>query len=477
MTIVEPQPSARRKSSRTSGPDPDSLGQDPKAVVDALRSTFASDRTRPLTWRRAQLEGLLRMLTMHEAELADALNADLGRSPIGTFMGDLAPVRAEIRHTLAALDTWAARRKVTLPLTQKPGKAWIQPQPRGVVLVIGAWNFPLLLTLQPLVSALAAGNAVAIKPSELSPHTASLLERLIPQFVDPTAVAVVNGDATVSAALLDQQWDHVFFTGSTRVGKIVARACAEHLTPVTLELGGKSPVIVAADADLTVAAKRIAWAKNVNAGQACIAPDYVLVEESVRPALVERLLEELPKAGEAEPSHIVNSDHFERLVRLLDGHGGYRTGGDLRADRLQMTPALITDPEPDSPVMQEEIFGPVLPLISVASVREAVDFVNARPRPLALYLFTSDDKVVEDVVQRTTSGSVGVNHLMYQLLVPELPFGGVGPSGLGAYHGQHGFDTFSHLKAVLSKLTNPDPSFAYPPYGRAATALLRRVMG
>ena len=453
------------------------VGADAAALVAQLRDAFASDRTRSLSWRRTQLEGLLRMLTENEPRFAAALEADLGRSAMGTFMGDIAPVTAEIKHTLRDLATWARRRKVALPLAQQPGRAWVQPQPKGVVLVIGAWNFPLLLTLQPLVSALAAGNAVAVKPSELSSHSAQLLEELVPDYLDPTAVRIVNGDAALSTALLAQRWDHVFFTGSTRVGRIVAEACARHLTPVTLELGGKSPVIVAADADVEVAARRIAWAKNVNAGQACIAPDYILVEESVRPRLVERLLAEMPKAGEAEPTHIVNEDHFDRLTELLDTHGGHTSGGALRRDRLQIAPAVVTDPSPDSALMSEEIFGPILPVLSVPTVRDAIDFVNARPRPLALYVFTRNDDVVDQVVERTTSGSVGVNHLLYQLLVPELPFGGVGPSGMGAYHGQYGFDTFSHLKAVLDKPTSPDLAIAYPPYGRFAASLLRRLMG
>lgn len=450
---------------------------DARTLVADLRSAFATDRTRSLTWRRDQLEALLRMLTDNEALFAEALTEDLGRSAFATFMGDIAPVTAEIKHTLKALDGWARRRKVRLPVAQMPGRAWVQPQPKGVVLVIGAWNFPLLLTLQPLASALAAGNVVTIKPSELSPHTATLLERLVPDYLDPAAVRVVNGDAAVSTALLAERWDHVVFTGSTRVGQVVAAACARHLTPVTLELGGKSPVIVAADADLDVAARRIAWAKSVNAGQACIAPDYVLVEDSVRPALVERLLAALPVAGESDPCRIVNEGHFDRLAGLLDGHGGHVSGGALRRDRLHIAPAVVTDPSPDSPLMTEEIFGPILPVISVGSIRDAVDFVNARPRPLAAYVFTESDAVADQVVEQTTSGSVGINHLLYQLLVPELPFGGIGPSGMGAYHGQYGFDTFSHLKSVLDKPTSVDPAVAYPPYGRVATRLLRRVMG
>lgn len=465
-------------STTVASPGSGNVSQDEvTALVSELRTVFATGRTTSVTWRRAQLEGLLRLLTENEERISGAIAADLGRSPMGSFMGDIAPVTAEIKHTLDELGTWAQRRKVAVPLAQQPGKAWIQPQPKGVVLVIGAWNFPLLLTLHPLVSAIAAGNAVVLKPSELSSHTATLLAELVPDHLDPAAVKVVNGDVATSTALLAEDWDHVFFTGSTRVGRIVAEACARSLTPVTLELGGKSPVIVLADADLDVAARRIAWAKNVNAGQACIAPDYVLVEESVRPALVEKLLAELPKAGAADPARILNEAHFDRLVGLLNGHGGHVMGGEQRRDRLQITPALVTDPDPDAPLMREEIFGPILPLVSVGSLQEAIDFVNARPRPLALYVFTESDVAAQRVITSTTSGSVGINQLMYQLLVPGLPFGGIGESGSGAYHGQFGFDTFSHLKAVLDKPTGIDPSITYPPYGRFATSLLRRLMG
>ncbi|WP_181778798.1 aldehyde dehydrogenase family protein [Pseudonocardia pini] len=447
------------------------------ATVTRLRATFEAGRTRSLTWRRDQLEGLHRLLTERESDIAAALEADLGRNAMGTFMGDIAPVTAEITHTLAELTSWAAPRKVRLPAGQQPGKARVVPTPKGVVLVIGAWNFPILLTLQPAVSALAAGNTVVLKPSELAPATAALLADLLPRYVDPAAVAVVTGDAAVSTSLLAERFDHVFFTGSDRVGRIVLEACAKDLTPATLELGGKSPVIVARDADLDVAARRIAWAKSVNAGQACIAPDYVLVEDAVRPAFVERLLHHIELAGQAEPTRIVSEAHFDRLDGLLSGHGGEVTGGARERATRRFAPAVVTDPDPDSPLMQEEIFGPVLPVIAVPDLASAVRFVVARPHPLALYLFTSSDATVERVQDLTNSGSFCVNHLLYQLLVPDLPFGGVGASGIGSYHGQHGFDTFSHLRAVLQKPTAIDPSFAYPPYGPGAQKLLRRVMG
>lgn len=447
------------------------------ADLAQVRGTFRSGRTRPLSWRTAQLDGLLRFVDENEAAIDAAIEADLGRGSMATFMADIAPVRHEIRHTLAHLKKWAAPTPVPLAAAQMPGKAWTVNEPKGVVLVIGAWNFPLLLTLHPVVSALAAGNTVVLKPSEHAPATAELLARQLPGYVDPAAVRVVTGDASVSAALVAEQFDHVFFTGSTEVGREVLRASAEHLTPVTLELGGKSPVIVAADADLDVAARRIAWAKTVNAGQACIAPDYVLVEDSVRPALVARLLEALPLAGAADTTRIVDDRHLERLAALLEGHGGDTVGGRIDRNTRRMQPALVTDPDLDSPLMQSEIFGPILPIVSVSSIADAVRFVGDRPSPLALYLFTGSKEVEKHVITNTSSGSVGVNHLLYQLLVPELPFGGIGESGMGSYHGKNGFETFSHRKSVLRKPTTPDLSFAYPPYGATATKLLRRLMG
>lgn len=445
--------------------------------LDRVRTTFRTGRTKPLSWRVAQLEGLLRFIDECEDRIAEAIEADLGRSPMASFMADIGPVRHEIRHTLANLAKWVRPTKVAISAATAPGRAWTTPEPKGVVLILGTWNFPLLLTIQPLVSALAAGNCAIVKPSDVASATGAVIAEELPRYVDPDAVRVVLGDGQVNRALLKLPFDHIFFTGSTTVGKAVMGAAAEHLTPVTLELGGKSPVIVAADADLEVAARRIAWAKAINAGQTCIAPDYVIVEESVRPKLVERLIEELGPRAANDTTHIVNRKQFDRLTGLLQTHGGEQIGGRATADRLQLAPALVTDPDLDSELMREEIFGPILPLVSVPDIDAAIDFVTERPKPLALYLFTESRAVEEKVLTGTSSGAVCVNHLLYQLLVPELPFGGVGDSGLGRYHGKHGFDTFSHEKAVLRKPSRPDLPFAYPPYSRGMEKVLRKLMG
>ncbi|MFC8528911.1 aldehyde dehydrogenase family protein [Nocardia sp. NPDC057227] len=458
-------------------PATDTRPPDTRTEVERARSAFASGRTRPLSWRIAQLEGLLRFVDDSDADIAAAIGADLGRSPMATFMADIGPVRHEIRHTLAKLASWVRPTPVRVSAATAPGRAWSLPEPKGTVLILGTWNFPLLLTVQPLVSALAAGNTVVLKPSDLASATGALLARLLPRYVDPEAVRVVLGDGQVNRALLAERFDHIFFTGSTAVGRAVMTAAAQHLTPVTLELGGKSPVIVTADADIEVAARRIAWAKSINAGQTCIAPDYVLVEDSVRPRLVERLLVELPAHGANDTTRIVNERHLDRLAGVLASHGGEQFGGVVDRAKLTIAPALVTDPDPESELMREEIFGPILPVLSVENPRAAIDFVNRRPKPLALYLFTSARDTERAVLEQTSSGAVVVNHLLYHLLVPELPFGGVGDSGLGSYHGKHGFDTFSHAKAVLRKPARPDPSLAYPPYGSAMRKVLRRLMG
>ncbi|MCF8610169.1 aldehyde dehydrogenase family protein [Gordonia sp. HY285] len=448
-----------------------------KEAADIARRAFRDGRTRSYAWRQAQLNGLLRFVDECENDIVAAIESDLGRSEMATFMADVGPVRHEIRHTLDKLNGWMKPTSVPLSAATAPGRAFTVPEPKGVVLVLGTWNFPLLLTLQPLVSALAAGNTAVVKPSDLADATGRVIAEKLPRYVDSDAVRVVLGDGMVNRELLKLPFDHTFFTGSTKVGKAVMAASAEHLTPVTLELGGKSPAIVASDADIDVAARRIAWAKSINAGQTCIAPDYVLVEESVRPRLVARLLEELPTHAAADTTHIVNRHHLDRLTGLLRTHGGETYGGEANPETLALTPALVTDPDLDSELMREEIFGPILPLISVPSIADAIEFVTDRPKPLALYLFTESRSVEDAVIGQTSSGAVGVNHLLYQLLVPELPFGGVGDSGLGRYHGKHGFDTFSHHKAVLRKPTRLDVAATYPPYGAVMRRVLRKVMG
>jgi len=451
---------------------------DAPAIVDALRATFRTGRTRDLTWRTAQLEGIERMCAERESEFAAALAADLGRPAVDAWLADLAPTAAESVYARKHLSSWVRPRRVGLPLSVRPGRARYEYEPLGVVLIIGPWNYPVYLTLAPLIAALAAGNCAVVKPSEYAPAVADLLARLLPVYLDPEAVTVVTGGPDETQALLAQGLDHAFFTGSPEVGAKVMAAAAPHLTPVTLELGGKSPVIVAADADVVVAARRIAWTKLMNSGQTCIAPDYLLVEASVRDELVERIVAATKKfrGGATGGLRIVDERQARRLAGLLDGCGGtIVTGGRFDpADRLG-EPTVVVDPDPSSRLMREEIFGPILPVITVESVDAAIAHVNSGPKPLATYVFSRSKQVAERVTREISCGATVVNHLMFHVLVPQLPFGGVGRSGMGAYHGRFGFETFSHRRAVLVKSTRPDPGFVYPPYGALAARLLRKL--
>jgi aldehyde dehydrogenase (NAD+) len=347
--------------------------------------------------------------------------------------------------------------------------------------VIAPWNYPVQLLLVPMADALAAGNCVVGKPSEVSAHTAATLARLVPKYLDPESVAIVEGGAPETGELLAQRFDHVFYTGNGRVGQVVMEAAAKHLTPVTLELGGKSPVIVADDADLDVAARRITWGKFLNAGQTCVAPDYALVGRSVAAPLVDRIGRAITRFYGPDPidsadyARIVNERHFRRLDGLL-GDGTPVVGGGTDPEQRYIAPTVLEGVALDAPVMDDEIFGPLLPIIPVDDVDEAIAFVNGRPRPLALYVFSRSGDVQQRVLDHTTSGGAAVNATVLQLAVPDLPFGGVGGSGIGAYHGRAGFETFSHQKSVLKKSTRFDPGLAYPPYTKRKERWLRRLL-
>jgi aldehyde dehydrogenase (NAD+) len=434
--------------------------------------------------RVTQLRQLKRLLEENDDRVNAALAADLGKPPIESFATETSFVVGEIEHAIEHLGRWMQPARVRVPLTLRPASARVDRQPLGVVLVIAAWNYPIHLSLAPLVGVLAAGNTAVVKPSEVASASSSLLAELVPRYLDERVVQVVEGGVAETTALLHERFDHIVYTGGGAVAKIVMRAAAERLTPVTLELGGKSPAIVAADADIDVAARRIAWGRFTNAGQTCVAPDYVLVAKAAEDRFLGAVLRsvhdfygENPKTS-TDYGRIVNERHFDRLSRLLDA-GGYDAvvtgGGGDRGDRY-LAPTVLAGVSPEAEVMSEEIFGPILPVIAVDNVDEAVSFVNARPHPLALYLFTDDTPTAERIIERTKSGGVAVNHTMVHLGVPELPFGGVGASGFGAYHGETGFDRFSHRRSVLTKATKPDPSVTYPPYKRWKEAIIRRVL-
>jgi aldehyde dehydrogenase (NAD+) len=449
------------------------------ALLSDLRRVFDTGRTRGLSWRLDQLRGIERLCDEREAEIAAALAEDLGRPAVDAWLGDIASSKAEAAYARKHLKRWMRPRRIPLPLNQLPARGWVQYDPLGVVLVIGPWNYPVYLSLAPLVAAVAAGNCAVIKPSELAPATSAVLARLVPEYLDPAAVRVVEGDAAVTQALLAEGFDHVLFTGGTEVGKKIMAAAAPTLTPVTLELGGKSPVIVASDADIDVAARRIAWVKLLNSGQTCIAPDYVLAERSIADELVEKIVANLSefRSGETDPSlPIVNQRQFDRLVSLISTTDGkVVTGGGFDEAALRIEPTIIVDPSPTDPVMADEIFGPILPVLTVDSLDSAAEFVNSKPKPLALYLFTASRIVAKALIDRIPSGGAVVNHVAMHCLVPQLPFGGVGASGMGAYHGRWGFEAMSHRRSVLAKRAKPDLRLVYPPYTDRAVKLMRRV--
>jgi aldehyde dehydrogenase (NAD+) len=454
---------------------------DAPALVAGLRATFASGRTRPVAWRRTQLQALRTLLTEHEDDLLAALASDLGKPRLEAWATDVGFVVNDIDHTLKHLRRWTRPTRVRTPLATKPSRARILPEPLGAVLIIAPWNYPVQLALSPLVGAIAAGNVAVLKPSEVAPATSAVLARLVPQYLDREAFAVVEGAVPETQALLEQRWDHIFYTGNGRVGRVVMQAAAEHLTPVTLELGGKSPAIVDASANLEVAARRIAWGKFLNAGQTCIAPDYVLVARGLEDRFVELVRRCLfdfygqdPKAS-SDYARIVNGAHFERLVGLIDS-GTPAVGGEHDAATRYLAPTVLRDVLPESPVMQEEIFGPILPVLPVDDTAQAIAFVNGRDKPLALYVFAGDSKIQQQVLDGTSSGGVCVNATLFHVAAPELPFGGVGESGIGAYHGKASFDVFSHAKSVLKRSTRPDPDLAYPPYTDRKEKLTRRFL-
>lgn len=464
MTVTAPQ--------GASAPEGDVAG-----TVDRLRATFATGRTRPHSWRDAQLQSLDRLLVDHEDEFVDALVTDLRRTRFDAALLDVWSTRPEVRHARKHLQRWMRPRSVKAPLNTRPGKAWYQYEPLGVVLVIGPWNYPLHLTLAPLVGALAAGNCVVVKPSEITCASSSALARLLPRYLDPDAVAVVEGAAETTLGLLNQGFDHCFFTGSSSVGAAVMAAAAPHLTPVTLELGGKCPVIVTESARLDVAARRVAFGKLINGGQTCVAPDYVLVARRVREQFTDLLTGALRAFTEGREVPIVNQRHADRIAQLLRTAGGTTVlGGAVDVETAMAQPTVVVDPEPKAPILHEEIFGPVLPLVTVDSVDEAVAHIRRSGRPLASYVFTESRSDEQKVLDGVASGGTVVNHVMLQLAVNDLPFGGVGASGMGRYHGRWGFETFSHPRAVLRKPTSFDLRFTYPPYGARMQRVMRRMM-
>jgi aldehyde dehydrogenase (NAD+) len=450
-------------------------------VVATARTAFESGKTRPLAWRKAQLLSMIKMLRDNADEFSAALKQDLGRGPEEAWLYDIGFSITEIELIIKNLKKWTEPRKVSTPLVSLPGSSHRIPQPLGVVLVIAPWNYPIQLLMIPVAGAIAAGNAVVMKPSEVSSATSALLGKLVPQYFDIDAVAIVEGAVPETTQLLAEKFDHIFYTGNGTVGRVVMRAAAENLTPVTLELGGKSPTIVDKSANIAIAGRRIAWAKYVNAGQTCVAPDYVLAHADIADKLVDEIRKSIKDFYGADPqqsgdfARISSPRHFSRLKAML-ASGKLAIGGQTDEQQRYIAPTVLVDVTASDSVMQEEIFGPILPMLTVGSIDEAISFVNARPHPLALYVFAEDQKVNDKVVASTTSGGVTVNGTIFHMTGPFLPFGGVGESGMGAYHGRAGVDTFQHLKPVLKRSTRVDAPLAYPPYTKRKFAILKKFI-
>lgn len=449
------------------------------ASVERQRAFFQSGATRSLEFRRAQLLRLRAAILAGEQPILDALNADLRKSAYEAYATEVGLVLGEIRHALRHVASWMKpRRRWTAPLSW-PSRGFIRPEPYGVALIVGPWNYPFQLLLAPWIGALAAGNCAVLKPSEFAPATAAVVAQLIGSTFPELLVQVVQGDRETGEALLRVKFDTIFFTGSTAVGRAVMTAAARHLTPVTLELGGKSPCLVCADARLDVAARRIVWGKFMNAGQTCVAPDFVLADRAIRPRLVAALQQALRAFYGESPrrspdySRIVNRRHLDRLIGYL-GAGRVVQGGEHDADDLYLAPTILTDVAWDAGVMQEEIFGPILPVLDFDRIEDALARLRDRPTPLALYLFTRDSKTQSYVLANTRSGGVALNDTVTHMVGPNLPFGGLGESGMGAYHGRASFDCFTHSRSVLRRSLALDLKLVFPP-PRVSLALLKRV--
>ncbi len=453
-------------------------------LLNQLRKPVISGLSRPKAWRRHQLQRIEALLKEHQEDVLDALCADLGKPPTEALF-ELIALSQELKLAQRQLSHWMRPSRVPVPLAHKPGKAQVIWEPLGCVLIIGPWNYPFSLTLQPLISALAAGNTAVLKPSENAPTTSELIAKLIPQYLSKEVVQVVQGDGAVAAALIKQPFDHIFFTGSGAIAKKVMAAAAEHLTPITLELGGKSPAIVIAGADLEVTARRLIWGKGMNAGQTCIAPDHLLVKKELKAPLLQAMTLAITEFYGADPlqsphlARIINDRHFQRLQHLLEharDQGKILSGGQIDAYQRRIAPTLIDVDNHNDPLMAEELFGPLLPIISVANLDAALTKVRQQPKPLALYLFGGTHAEQQKLLETTSSGGVCFNDVVMQVGIPELPFGGVGASGMGSYHGKAGFETFSHQKSVLRRPFWLDLKMRYPPY-KTNLALLKKLLG
>lgn len=422
------------------------------------------------------------MMVERESEFMAALKADMCKPDFEAWGAEVGIVAGDAEDAIKNLDRWTKPQPATTNIVNQPGKSYIMSDPLGVVCIISPWNYPINLPLLPLVGAIAAGNCAVIKPSEISEHTSAAIAKWVPKYLDNDCIQVFEGGVAETTDLLAQKFDHIFYTGNGTVARIVMEAAAKHLTPVTLELGGKSPCILDRNVDLAVAVRRIIWGKFFNAGQTCIAPDYLLVHDDIKDAFfveAKRVLERFygtnPQKSDSF-ARIINKRHFARLKALTNESMDFAAGGVFDEDDLYIAPTIVRDADPNSPIMQEEIFGPLLPTIGYKSTDEAIEFINNRDKPLALYVFSKDQNTIDRILSRTSSGGACVNETLAHAANPNLPFGGVGGSGTGAYHGKHSFDVFSHKKGVLHKGTVGEPPLRYPPYSGIKETLLKKLL-
>lgn len=452
-----------------------------KKVLEKQREYFNSGKTRPVSFRIEQLKRLKKAVTDNEKHIMEALQKDLNKAPFEAYATEVGMVLEEINYAIKHLPVWVKPKKVKTPVMHFPSTSYTVADPYGVVLVISPWNYPFQLSIAPLVGAIAGGNCAVIKPSEFSFHTSAFLAQLVRDYFGEEFLTVIEGDQETSQALLAERFDYIFFTGSVKVGKVVMAAAAKNLTPLTLELGGKSPCIVAGDADVELAAKRIVWGKFLNAGQTCVAPDYLMVHKDIKNQLIARMHQYIRQFYGEDPSNneefpkIINQNHFLRLIHLMQS-GTIVAGGEVNQARMCIAPTIIDYVSWDDPIMQEEIFGPLLPVLEFNDLEEVIAVVNRHSKPLALYLFTNCPGNEREIIERVSFGGGCINDTIVHLATSYMPFGGVGESGMGKYHGKASFETFTHTKSILKKYLYIDIPLRYPPY-RNNLALVKRFLG
>lgn len=451
-----------------------------KSMLHTQRAYFQTGDTKDVEFRIRQLKKLYQWITVHEQEIMDALYMDLNKSNFEAYATEIGIVKEEIRYTLKHLRKWAAPKRVPTPITQFPSKSFIYPEPYGIVLIMSPWNYPFQLTIAPLVGAICAGNCAVVKPSAYSPHTTKVMADMLRELFQEKYIAVVEGGRQENQALLNEKFDYIFFTGSVNVGKYVMEKASAHLTPVSLELGGKSPCIVDETADLKLAAKRIVWGKFLNSGQTCVAPDYIQVQNSVKDKLVRYMEKYIRKMFGKDPMQnpdypkMINEKHFNRVLGLME-RAHVVCGGGSDVDMLKIEPTVLDQVTWESPVMQEEIFGPLLPVLTFYDIEEAIQMVNARPRPLALYYFTKDKQREAMMLKQVSYGGGCINDTIVHLATSHMPFGGVGNSGMGGYHGKDSFDTFTHKKSIMKKSVRLDIPIRYAPFKNKLN-ILKKLM-